>query len=246
MQNSESMSDAGCFHAAQPGESGVHVLEAPEVSLFLAAGNKTFFKSTSHDGTSRSISHQTDPTETLSTSTGSPTAGMDICLKLPRNKCPYQGTLFAYNLYQEFWTHQIGLSIAKHPRLFPTTSSPHQLMILFNTSDTYQLKHHQNAVTKDLKQMKEFIETKLHSMMVDEAQRQDMRHLNGQLVTKFEHIREQFERNLADLTNASKIWFVYYGAPDIHKCWLDILENYALFSFNYWYSETYEHYMVSP
>jgi hypothetical protein len=82
-------------------------------------------------------------------------------------------------------------------------------------------------------------------MMVDEAQRQDMRHLDGQLVTRFEHIGEQFERNPADVTNASKIWFVYYGAPDIHKCWLDVLENYTLFSFNYQYSDTYENDMVS-
>jgi hypothetical protein len=147
---------------------------------------------------------------------------------------------------RSFWTHRIGLSITEHPRLFPATFSPSlQLTILFNTSDRYQLEHHQNAVKKGLKQMKEFIKTKLRSMMVDEAQRQDMRHLDGQLVTRFEHIREQFERNPADVTNALKIWFVYYGAPDIHKCWLDVLENFTLFSFNCRYSDTYKNDMVS-
>jgi hypothetical protein len=149
MKNSESMNDVGCLHADQPGESGVHVLEVPQVSAFLAAGNKNFFESTSHDGTSGSISHQTDPTETLSTSTRSPTAGMDVCLMLPPNKRPYQG-MFAYNLYQEFLDAPNWVVHNPAPTIIPRNFSPtsamklndHQLVILFNTSDRYQLEHH--------------------------------------------------------------------------------------------------------
>jgi hypothetical protein len=103
-----------------------------------------------------------------------------------------------------------------------------------------EVESRMNVMKSEITNVRHFVKKIIQTMMLEEAQRRQMRNKTGDRISVFYEIGQEFECDPANYDKAERLFMVYYGASDLDETWISVVEDAVLIEKNWEYSRSTE------